>query len=310
MSPTIRLISGRVWQAAIVLFFSLTIVFVIGSILGDPAELILGVDATQAQVDHFRETLGFEASPWQRYVKYLVGATQGDFGPSFWQNRPAMEIVLERLPATLYLAGLTLLVAFPTGLSLGALAAFRPDSLIDRFLSVLSMVSISIVEFWFGLMLVLIIGVHVGWIPTGGYGTVAHAVLPVMTLSLQTTGRVAQMTRSSLLQELSKPYVTLAKAKGLSPLSIHAHALRNALLPIITLSGDSAYNLVNAAVVVEAIFAWPGVGRLLLQAIINRDLFVLQAAVLVITVLAVLINLLVDLSYLALNPRVREAATV
>jgi peptide/nickel transport system permease protein len=217
-----------------------------------------------------------------------------------------MPMALERLPATFLLAGVAFMLAMPLGILIGSLAAWKPRSLIDRLANVTSLGSVSIVDFWLALMLILFVSVYLGLLPTSGYGEFRHVVLPAIVLAIRPLGRIAQITRSAMLDELNKPYVKMARAKGLSEQrTVFVHALKNAFIPIITLSGDELTSMLNGAVVLETVFAWPGVGLLLVQSIQQRDLPMIEALVFLIAVIVVLVNLLVDISYGYLNPQVR-----
>ncbi len=219
---------------------------------------------------------------------------------------PALPIVLDRLPATLYLAGVTLAVALPVAVVLGVVSAVKPRSLADRVVTVVSLTGVSTADFWLGLMLILFFAVQLGWLPTSGYGGLQFVVLPAAALAFRPMGRVSQVVRSSMLDEMSKGYVTTARAKGLGErVVIFFHTLKNAALPIITLAGDEAAALLNGAVVIETLFGWPGVGILLIQAIERRDLPLIEASVIAIAVMIVTVNLLVDLVYTRIDPRVQ-----
>lgn len=301
-----QFILSRLGQALMVIAAALLLVFVVGAIIGDPVDLMLPVEASQAVRDNLRQSLGFDQPLPMQFVDFLVRVSQG-FGESIWQSAPALDLVMQRLPYTLYLAGIALLIAVPASLALGAWAAIKPKSLADRAITVFSLGGVSVVDFWLGLMLILIFSIHLGWLPTGGYGggSLAYVILPAVTLAYRSIGRLAQFTRSALLDEYSKPYVATLRAKGMSERRIFLHTIRNAAIPVVTLSGDELASLINGAIVVEAVFSWPGIGSLLLQAINQRDLFLIEAAVVVMTVIIIVINFLVDLTYTYLDPKVR-----
>jgi len=241
-----------------------------------------------------------------QFFTFLAGALRGDLGDSFWQKVPALDLVLSRLPATLLLAAATMAIALPSAIMLGALAVLKPGSWADRAVNVASLSGVSIVDFWLGLMLILIFSVQLGWLPTSGYGGVQYIILPAVVLAVSPLGRVAQITRSAMLDEMSKPYIRAARAKGMSRRqAIFRHGLKNAFVPIITMAGDETTSVLNGAVVIEAVFAWPGVGLLLIQAIQRRDLPLIESTVLVIAVLVIVTNVLVDIAYAYLNPRIR-----
>lgn len=298
-------IAERLFQAAVVVLVLLSVVFFGGRVIGDPIDAMLPAEATEASREALAEKLGLADPIIVQYQRFLGGALRGDFGTSFWQRRPALEIVLERLPATLYLTGIAMLVTIPLGIGLGAWGALRPGGATDRIINTLSLASASIVEFWLGLMLALFFAVNLGWFPTGGYGGLAYVILPASVLVFRATGRVAQFSRSALIDEYAKSYAKMARAKGLSEGRVFLHVLKNAGVGIITLIGDEVSVLVNGTVVVEAVFAWPGLGLLMIQAINQRDLPLLEASAAVAAVLIITVNVLVDLTYTALNPTIQ-----
>jgi peptide/nickel transport system permease protein len=215
-------------------------------------------------------------------------------------------MALERLPATLKLAGVTMLFALPLAMLLGSLAAWRPGSPVDKAVNVISLTGASAVDFWIGLMLILLFAVQLRLLPTSGSGSLKFIILPALTLSLRPLGRVAQVTRSAMVDQLSKPYIKTARAKGFREHKIVlGQALKNAFIPIITLSGDEAISTLNGAVVVETVFAWPGLGLLIVSAVTNRDLPLIEALVFVVAIMIIVTNLLVDLTYSFLDPKVR-----
>ena len=221
-------------------------------------------------------------------------------------GQPVFGIVIERLPATFLLAGASMGIAVPLGVMMGVLAGANPRSLTDRIVTVLALAGVSVVQFWLGLMLIVLFAVELGWLPTGGYGGLSHVALPALTLAARPIGRIAQVTRSAVLNELSKPYVVTARAKG-APESrvVLLHALRNAAVPIITMIGDELSALLTGAILVEKIFAWPGVGLLIIDSLYRSDLPLIQASIAVVAALVVTVNLLVDVGYMLLNPRIR-----
>ena len=282
------------------------VVFFVTHLLGDPARLMLRPEATEEQVRALRESLGLNDPILVQFGRYMGDLSRGDFGDSIWQRVPALPIVLDRIPATLYLAGVTLIVAIPLAVLLGIVSAVRPRSLADRVVTVISLTGVSTADFWLGLMLILLFAVELGWLPTSGYGGAQYALLPALTLAVRPIGRISQVVRGTLLDELSKTYVTAARAKGLTErVVIFSHALKNAAIPVVTLTGDEAAAILNGAVVIETLFGWPGVGILLIQAIERRDLPLIEASVVCIAMMIVLVNLVVDLAYTLLDPRVR-----
>lgn len=296
----------RLAAAFLVIFLVLTAIFFVTQLLGDPVTLVLGDTATPTQIAAVRARLGLDQPLLQQYWQFLVNAAQGSFGDSFWQQQPALQIVFSRLPATFLLAGVAMLVMVPIGVLLGVIAAYRQGSWIERLVNVLSIVSSSLVNFWVALMLILVFAVTLRWLPTSGYGEPQHLVLPVATLSLLQIGVLAQITRTSVAEQLQSQFVSAARARGLSPVRVMLrYALRNALIPIFTVAAGMLIGLMTGAVITEVVFGWPGIGRLLLQAIQDGDLPLIQATVFVSASILVVLTLLVDLAYVRLNPRVR-----
>ena len=289
-----------------VLLGLVVVVFFVTHLIGDPARLMLRPEATEEQVQAVRDRLGLNDPLHVQFVRFFGDVFRGDFGDSIWQRVPALPIVLDRLPATLNLAGVTLAVAVPLAIVLGVVSAVRPRSLADRIVTVFALAGVSTADFWLGLMLILFFAVELGWVPTSGYGGLEYVILPATALAVRPIGRVSQVVRSAMLDQFREGYVTTARAKGLQErVVVFYHTLKNAAIPIVTLVGDEAASLLNGAVVIETVFGWPGVGILLIQAIERRDLPLIEASVIVIAVMIVTVNLLVDLAYTLLDPRVR-----
>lgn len=293
-------------HSVVVLLGLVVVVFFMTHLVGDPASLMLRPEATEEQRQAVRDRLGLNDPIQVQFWRFFTGVLRGDFGDSIWQRVPALPIVLDRVPATLYLATATLLVAVPLAILLGVISAIRPGSFIDRTVTVVALGGVSTADFWLGLMLILFFAVRLGWLPTSGFGGVQYVILPALALAFRPLGRISQVVRSAMLDQLSQPYVTTARAKGLTErVVVYLHTLKNAAIPITTLVGDEAASLLNGAVVIETVFGWPGVGILLIQAIERRDLPLIEASVMVIAVMIVLVNLLIDLTYTAIDPRVR-----
>jgi peptide/nickel transport system permease protein len=298
-------LASRLAQTVLVVFLALTAVFFMARLGGDPVLLFLPTDIQAKDVEEFRRRLGFNDPLAVQYARFVGGALRGDFGESLRYRRDAMGLVLERLPATLLLAatavGLTLVVAVPVGV----LSAVRRNTLVDHLGTVVTVLGQAVPGFWLGLMLIYVFSVQLRWLPTGGTGTLAHLVMPSVVLAAFFSARIARLTRSALLDALSEDYVLTARAKGLGEARvIGKHTLRNSAIPIVTLAGLEIGQLLGGAVIAETIFAWPGLGRLAVQALLNRDFPVVLAAVFVTSVTYTLINLLVDLLYGWLDPRV------
>lgn len=282
------------------------LVFFVGRVLGDPVRIVVGLEAPEHRIQQIRDSLHLNDSLPVQLGRFAVGAVRGDFGDSFWQKTAALPLVLERLPATLYLTGVALLLAVPLAIPLGAIAALKPRSIADRLINVVALGGVSIVEFWLALMLILVVAVQLGWFRTSGYGGIEFVILPALTLAYKPFGRISQLARSAMLDELSKPYIKATRAKGLSEMRVvFTHALKNAAVPIITISGDELASMLNGAIVVETVFGWPGVGLLTIQAFERRDLPLVEATVFVVVVMIIVTNLVVDISYTYLNPRIR-----
>ena len=309
----------RLQHSFVLLLVIVTFVFIAGRSIGDPARLILGAEADEASIRLLRETLGLDDPLYLQYIRFLADAVRGDFGITyrFAMSRPiahggmppghaALPLALERLPATFYLASVAIGLALALAIPMGIVAAMRPRSLLDRVINVISLAGVSIVEFWLALMLILVFSVGLGWFYTSGYGGFYHVALPAMALAFRPIGRITQMVRSAMLDELARPYITAARSKGLSRTRIAmVHGLKNAAIPIVTIIGDELANILTGVIIVEYIFAWPGIGQLTLDALSRRDLPMVQAAIFVLVFLVLIVNLTVDIAYTFLNPKVR-----
>lgn len=302
----LRLITKRTAQGILVLWGLATLVFVIIRVIGNPAALMLPLDATPEAIEALTVQYGLAEPMWNQYIDYLQALIQRDLGRSLWMRAPVTELIMNALPMTLRLAALVIVLAFLIGVGLGWLGALRPDSWADRLVTWLSFTSISLPDFWFGLVLMSVMAVQLGLLPTSGVGSWQHYVLPIITLLARPVGRLAHATRSGLARELSKQYVVTARSKGLRGRAvIGRHALKNSLAGVVTLTADEAIDLISGAVVVETVFGWPGIGLLLIQSIQNRDPNLVVGIVLVISTFVVVLNFVVDLLYAVLDPRVR-----
>jgi len=282
--------------------------FVFMHLSGDPVMLMLPPEATSQQIDDFRERMGFNDPIPLQYLRFLSGAVKGDFGTSLRHQQPAMSIVLERLPATIELAvtgmGLALLVAVPFGI----LSAIRRGSFLDYAVMSGSLLGLSMPNFWVGIVGILIFAVKFRLLPTAGRGTWAQLVLPGLALGSYLMALIARLTRSGMLEVINQDYIRTARAKGVAErLIILRHALMNALIPLVTVVGLQMGELLGGTVVIETVFAWPGVGRLILQAVFQRDYPLVQSAVFILAMIFVGTNLLVDATYRYLDPRIRHA---
>jgi ABC-type dipeptide/oligopeptide/nickel transport system permease component len=284
-----------------------TLVFaLIHFIPGDPAQAMLGEGATPEEVHQLRERLGLNRPLVVQYGSFLKGLVRGDLGVSLRNDQPVTRQILERVPATAELAFASMTVAVLIAIPLGIIAAVWRGTAVDFSAMTLSLVGISVPNFWLGPLLAMIFAVELGWLPVGGRGTLAHLVLPAVTLGGALAAILARMTRASLLEELREPYVLAARAKGVSRTrAVLHHAFRNSLIPIVTILGLQFGVVLTGAVITETIFAWPGIGRLLIQSISFRDYPLVQGCVLLIAVTYVGVNLLTDLTYGFIDPRIR-----
>ena len=273
---------------------------------GDPAQILAGSDASAGDIAAMREAMGLNKPLVVQYLDYLTGLFQGDMGRSMSTGRPVLDELLDRFPNTVILAIAGIGVAVFLGVPVGVVAAIRSRTLVDHGSMVFALLGISAPAFWLGFMLMMIFSVQLGWLPSAGYRTPAHLVLPALTLGTGAMAIVARMTRSSLLEVLRQDYVNTARAKGVREIVVICkHALRNAMIPTTTVVGLSFGSLLGGAVLTEMVFAWPGLGRLIVYAIGIRDLPVVQGAVLLLALTFVLVNLAVDLLYGLIDPRVR-----
>jgi len=300
-------IAARLAQTVLVVFLSLTAVFGMVRLSGDPVLLFMPMDIQAKDVEEYRRRLGFNDPLVIQYARFMKNAVRGDFGESLRYRRDALGLVLERLPATLLLAGIAMLLTLTVAVPLGIVTAVRRDGALDHAGTVVTVLGQAVPGFWLGLVLIYVFAVHLRWLPTGGIGGLAHLVLPSIVLAAFYAARVARLTRSAVLETLGEDYVLTARAKGLAERRvIGKHALRNSAIPIVTLAGLEAGQLLGGAVVTETIFAWPGLGRLTVQALLNRDFPVVMAAVSFTSIAYTLMNLGVDLLYGWLDPRVRS----
>jgi len=296
----------RLAQSLLVLLGVSFIVFFILYLTGDPALVLLPPDASAEDVQKFREAMGFNDPFIVQYGRFFLGALRGDFGQSVRHGEPAFNLVIERMPATFELSGAALLVALCLAIPAGIVSAVRRNTVIDYISTVVALLGQSMPTFWLGIMLILVFSVQFNLLPSSGRGTLEHLVLPAITLGLFTTARITRLTRSGMLEVLSQDYIRTARAKGVVERAVVLrHGLKNALIPIVTVVGVQAGYLLGGAVLTETVFAWPGVGTLMVQGILARDFPLVQGCVLVVALSFVLINLAVDLLYAWLDPRIR-----
>ncbi len=299
-------LTRRLLQSLIVLLGVSFVVFGILFLTGDPALVLLPPESTVEDIQKFREAMGFNDPFIVQYGRFLAGALRGNFGQSIRHGEPAFHLVVERMPATFQLAGAALAVALALAIPAGIISAVRRNSVLDYVSTVVALLGQSMPTFWLGIMLILVFSVQLNLLPSSGRGSFAHLVLPAITLGLFTTARITRLTRSGMLEVLNQDYIRTARAKGVGdPPVVWKHALKNAAIPIVTIVGIELGTLLGGSVITETIFAWPGVGRLSVQAIYNRDYPVVQAAVFLLATTFVLVNLFVDMVYTYLDPRIR-----
>lgn len=296
----------RLFQGLLVVLGVTATVFVVTRIFGDPVALMLPLSATDAQRAAFAARIGLDQPLPVQFGRFLGDIATLDFGDSLWQRRPAIEVVFERLPNTALLVAAGLGLAVLVSIPLGAIAALRPGGLIDRLVVSVGLLGLAMPQFWLGLMAIMIFAVQLKWLPTSGFGTAAHLVLPALTLAMTPIARFTMMVRAAMIDELNKPYVQTARAKGMSlPRILRVHTLRNILVPFLALSGWEVITALSGyTVVVETVFAWPGLGLTAVQATQRGDLFLMQAIVFVIAALIVLIGIVIDVAAKSIDPRI------
>lgn len=300
-------IASRLARAVLTIVFVVTFAFVVLRLSGDPAMLIMSVDAPPEAIAAFRKAWGLDEPIWQQYLAYAAKALTGDFGNSMRDGRPAIELVLERVPMTLAITLPAFLIKICLGIPAGIFAALYRNSALDRLTMMVSVAGFTVPSFVLALVLVLVFSVQLGWLPSSGNDSWQSAILPIVTLGLSGAAILARFTRSAMLEVLGQPYIRTASAKGVPwQRVVRGHALPNAAIPTVTIVGFMIGSLIAGAVVVESVFAWPGVGRLLVSAVSNRDLAVVQAVLLAIALSMVAANLVVDIAYGWLDPRLRR----
>lgn len=305
-SPLALFLVKRLVQAVVVLFLVATVAFFVVRISGDPVRTLLPDNATKAQEQALRHTLGYDRPLLTQYFSYLNGLLHGNFGRSIFFQQPALDVIKDRLPATLRLAAAALVFALVVSIPAGIIAAVRRGKSLDSAVMAVVLVGQSTPAFFVGIVLILIFGVQLQWLPASGIGGFDHLILPAITLGLYSAAMIARLLRSSLIDVLGEDHIRTAKAKGLSPLQVlMGDALRNASLPVVTIVGLEIGSLLGGAILTEQVFSWPGVGRLTIEAITNRDYPLMQATVLFLAIVFVIVNLIVDLLYAVLDPRVR-----
>ena len=304
----LRYLTGRLLQTLVSMLVVISIVFVLTRLSGNPIHLLLDVNATERDQEILTRHLGLDKPMLVQYAIYVRNIAAGDFGNSILTRRPVVEHLWERLPATVELGLCAMLLSVLIGVPLGMYAAVRRGRPMDTAARTFAVLGQSMPAFWLGLMLILLFGVVLGWLPAGGRGDLQHLILPAFTLGYFTSAAILRLTRSSMLEVLSSDYVKFARLKGLhEQVVLWKHGLKNALLPVITFAVLLFVQFLGGAVVTETVFAWPGLGRLILESVTTRDYPIVQAGVLVLSSLYLIGNLCVDLLYSYLNPRIRRA---
>ena len=302
----------RILQSLLVVLVMSLVVFVGVHLVGDPVHILISDDMTQAEIDRFIEKLGLDRPVHEQYLHFLANAARGDLGNSFVHGEPALKLILERMPATLELALAAFLLAIVVGIPLGMYAGLRPESPASRAIMAGSILGFSLPTFWVGLMLIMVFAVMLGWLPSTGRGEflswdgLRHLALPAINLALFKMALVTRLARAGTREAALQDYVRFARAKGLSPARVvRVHVLKNILIPVVTVLGLELGGLIAFSVVTETVFAWPGMGKLLIDSIQRLDRPVVVAYLVITVVMFVVINLVVDLLYAALDPRVR-----
>lgn len=301
-----RYLINRLISAVVTILIVSIVVFAVTRLSGDPARLMLPVEATQSDVEVFRHELGLDRPLPIQYLDFVVRAAHGDLGNSLRYRQPATQVIMDRLPATLALSGAAMLIALLLAVPTGILSAVYRGGWLDTLSRAISLLGQALPAYWVGIMLIIVFAAQLRWLPAAGGGTLAHLVLPAFTLGLWPTARIARVLRASLLEAIYADYVRTARGKGVSERKvILSHAMRNALLPVVTVVGLSFGMMFGGAIITETVFAWPGTGRLLLDAVSQRDYPLVQAIVLTFSVVFLAINFIVDMLYGVLDPRVR-----
>lgn len=301
-----RYVIARVFSGILVILLAVSAVFFLLRLSGDPVLLFAPMDTSKQDMEAIRERMGFNDPLLVQYGRYMQDAVQLDFGDSSRERRPAMDVVVERLPATLQLGMAALVISVIVGIPLGILSAVKHGSGWDKFARIFSIVGQAVPGFWLGVILMMFFSVRLGWLPTSGRGGWDHLIMPAVTLSAFSMARYMRLTRSTFIDVLGQDYIRTARAKGLTQnLILWRHAFKNASVSLITMTGLEIGNLIAGAVVVEQVFAWPGMGRVMVQSLLNRDFAVVTAAVVLFAAMYTLCNLLADLAYGWVNPTVR-----
>ncbi|QJP17640.1 ABC transporter permease [Starkeya sp. ORNL1] len=301
-------VTNRMLHSAISMMGLIILVFFLARLTGNPTDLYLPIDAPADVRAAFSHANGFDQPLLVQFQHFLTNLVQLNFGNSLRLERPALDLVLQAFPTSLMLAATAMTLALVIAIVAGSLAARSPNGVLDRFVNMISLAGASLPNFWLALVSVLVFAVWLRWLPTSGTGGLAYWILPVVVLAVRPCGLLAQVVRGAMISALSSAYVKTARAKGVRKrIIVFVHALRNAMLPIITVAGDQASGMINGAVVIEMIFGFPGIGRLMMESIQYRDFAVIQAGVIVTAAAIFLLNIVIDLAYALLDPRIKHA---
>jgi ABC-type dipeptide/oligopeptide/nickel transport system permease component len=304
-----QVVIGRLVQTPLALVAVLLVVFLCLASTGDPVDMLAPPEATPADREQIRQAYGLDQPAIVQFGVFLTRAVRGDFGRSFFKGKPALDLVLERFPASLQLALASTVIALLVGVPLGIIAAVRRGTWLDQSAMALALLGQSVASFWLALMLILVFSVNLHWLPVSGYQGVQYLVLPSVALSVWLLALLARLTRSGMLEVLSEDYVRTARAKGLRNWAVLTHhALRNTLIPLVTMTGLSLGWQLGGALVIESVFAWPGLGLLLLESVLRRDYPVVLAGITLLATVFIVLNLVVDLLYVYVDPRIRQGA--
>ncbi len=307
----IQFVLVKIFRALVTIWLVITFAFLILKLSGDPIEIMLGDEADADVVEYYRELYGLDRPLHEQYIKYFVGIASGDLGFSLVDEQDVIEMITEAVPNTLLLGLTALCVSLLIGIPLGIIAALNRNKAIDRFTMTFAVFGFSIPNFFLGILLILLFSLWLRWLPSSGMGTAWHIIMPAITLGASAAGSLARFARSSMLEVLNKSYMRTATAKGVPRRQrIQWHALPNAAIPLVTVLGFRLGDLVAGSIVTEAVFAWPGVGRLLVSAVSAKDLAVVQGILLMVAFTMVIANLLVDLIYGWVDPRIRTSAAM
>ena len=300
-------LTKRILSSLLAIIGLFIMVFFLARLTGDPGHLYLPIDAPLEVRKEFSEKHGFNDPIYIQFSRFVIDLANGDFGDSLRKQRPAIDVVLEALPVTLSLAAVSMFIALIGAILIGSLAAYRPNGVFDRISRVVSLTAASAPDFWVAITAILIFSVSLRWLPTSGIGGLPYWIMPIGILLIRPLGLLVQVVRGSMITALSSDYVKTARAKGVKEkIVIFKHGLRNGLLPVITVAGDQAAAIANGAVIVETIFGWPGIGKLMIDSILQRDFAVVQASILITAIVILSINIIIDIAYAVLDPRIRH----